>query len=190
MIRGRRTTAASEAYGRMCWAGSVRVMDASESRRDRRFQFRPLRLRDALAVHRWRYPGEYAMYNLALEPLLIATLLRGSLSDAAGVAYYAVAHGRDPLIGVFSMQQREGDVEIGVGLRPDLNGHGLGLPYVLEGLELARARYAPQTFSLTVATFNQRAITVYVRAGFIPGPLKPFTFQGKRYDEMSMSRPA
>lgn len=164
-------------------------MDASESRRDRQFQFRPLGLRDALAAHRWRYPGEYAMYNLALEPLLIASILmRGPLSDAAGVAYYAVAHGRDPLIGVFSMQRREGDVEIGVGLRPDLNGLGLGLPYLLEGLELTRARYAPQTFSLTVATFNQRAINVYVRAGFIPGPLKTFTFKGKRYDEMRMSR--
>ncbi|MGH2505059.1 MAG: GNAT family N-acetyltransferase [Ktedonobacterales bacterium] len=163
-------------------------MDTSESRRDRQFQFRPLGLRDALAAHRWRYPGEYAMYNLALEPLLVATLLRGPLSDAAGVTYYAVAHDRVPLIGVYSMQHREGDVEIGVGLRPDLNGHGLGLPYLLEGLELARARYTPRTFSLTVATFNQRAITVYVRAGFVPGPLKPFTFQGKRYAEMRMSR--
>jgi ribosomal-protein-alanine N-acetyltransferase len=161
-------------------------MDAPESRRDRQFQFRPLGLRDALAAHRWRYSGEYAMYNLALEPLLVAALLRGPLSDAAGVAYYAVAHDRDPLIGVYSMQHREGDVEIGVGLRPDLNG----LPYLLEGLERARARYAPRTFSLTVATFNQRAITVYARAGFVPGPLKPFTFQGKRYAEMRMSRPA
>lgn len=166
------------------------VTDVAAAGRDQRFQFRPMGLRDALAAHRWRYPGEYAMYNLALEPLLIATLLRGPLSDAAGVSYYSVALDRDPLIGVFSMQHREGDVEIGVGLRPDLNGRSLGLPYLLEGLELARTRYAPRTFSLTVATFNQRAITVYTRAGFVPGPLKPFTFQGKRYDEMTMSRPA
>lgn len=168
----------------------MRVTDVVAAGRGQRFQFRPMGLRDALAAHRWRYPGEYAMYNLALEPLLIATLLRGPLSDAAGVSYYAVALDRDPLIGVFSMQHRKGDVEIGVGLRPDLNGRSLGLPYLLEGLELARARYHPQTFSLTVATFNQRAITVYTRAGFIPGPLKSFTYQGKHYDEMTMRRPA
>lgn len=155
-----------------------------------RFRFRSLGLRDALAASRWRYPGDYAMYNLALSPLLVATLLRGPLAALSGVSYYAVGRERDPLIGVFSLTRRGEDVEIGVGLRPDLNGHGLGLPYLLEGLEIARERYQPQTFSLHVATFNQRAINVYTRAGFLPGPLKPFVYRGQRYAEMRMSRSA
>ncbi len=154
------------------------------------FRFRALRLRDALAASAWRYPDEYAMYNLALAPLLVATALRGPLSALTGVAYYAVASDADALVGVFSLIRRGGDVEIGVGLRPDLNGQGRGLAYVCEGLEVARRRYHPQTFSLHVALFNRRAITVYERAGFLPGPVTPFTYQGKRYDEMRMSRPA
>ena len=154
------------------------------------FHFRTLGLRDALAASRWRYPDEYAMYNLDLAPLLVATTLRGPLSALAGVSYYAVALANDPLIGVFSLIHRGRDVEIGVGLRPDVNGRGLGLPYVLCGLALARERYHPQTFSLHVATFNQRAITVYLRAGFIPGATTPFNFAGKQYEELRMSRPA
>lgn len=154
------------------------------------FRFRPLRLRDALDASAWRYPDEYAMYNLALAPLLVATTLRGPLAALAGVAYYAVAADTDSLVGVLSLMRRGGDVEIGVGLRPDLNGRGLGLTYLYEGLAVARQRYHPQTFSLHVALFNRRAITVYERAGFRPGPVRPFTYQGKRYDEMRMSRPA
>ncbi|HEU5344819.1 MAG TPA: GNAT family protein [Ktedonobacterales bacterium] len=172
----------------MWQAGDRLVNLTAPTRRSASFRFRPLGLRDALAASRWRYPGDYAMYDLALVPLLVATLLRGPLAALADVAYYAVARDRDPLIGVFSLTHRGDDVEIGVGLRPDLNGHGLGLPYLLEGLDLARERYHPQTFSLHVATFNQRAINVYTRAGFLPGPLRPFTFRGQRYAEMRMNR--
>lgn len=159
-------------------------------RRAPQFRFRPLRLRDAFAASRWRYPGQYAMYNLDLAPLLVAVTLRGPLSALAGVSYYAVLTAHDALAGVFSLTRRGSDVEIGVGLRPDLNGHGLGLSYLRAGLALGRARYHPQSFSLHVATFNARAITVYERAGFRAGQITPFTFQGKRYEEMRMSRPA
>ncbi len=154
------------------------------------FHFRRMRLRDALMSNRWRYPGEYAMYDLALFPLLLATLLGRASLASIPIACYAVATPDDPLIGVFSMIYRDDSVEIGVGLRPDLNGRGLGLPFVREGMEQARARYHPQSFSLNVALFNQRAITVYERAGFIAGPRKAFTFRGKRYEEMRMSRDA
>ncbi len=143
------------------------------------FRFRTLRLRDALSASRWRYPGEYAMYNLDLAPLLVAASLRGPLSALAGVSYYAVALGDDPLVGVFSLTRHGRDVEIGVGLRPDLNGRGLGLSYILQGLAQACERYRPRTFSLHVATFNQRAIAVYLRAGFVPGETTPFSFGGK-----------
>jgi ribosomal-protein-alanine N-acetyltransferase len=57
-------------------------------------------------------------------------------------------------------------VDIGLGLRPDLTGRGLGLPFVLAGLEFARERFAPEGFRLTVAAFNERAILIYERAGF------------------------
>ncbi len=154
------------------------------------FHFRPLRLRDALEANSWRYPDEYAIYNLTLAPLLIATLLRGPLAALGGVAFYTAGTDAEPLVGVFSLIRRGSDVEIGVGLRPDLNGRGLGLPFLLEGLTLARARFHPHTFSLHVATFNRRAIAVYERAGFLPGPVTQTTYQGKRYDEMRMSRTA
>ena len=166
------------------------ISEPGESQASWQFHFRALGPRDAIAASHWRYAGEYAMYNLGLAPLLVAVCLRGPLSALTGVSYYAVTTRQDGLVGVFSLTRRGADIEIGVGLRPDLTGRGLGLPYLLQGLDLARRRFHPRTFSLHVATFNQRAITVYERAGFIPGLITPFMYKGQRYEEMRMSQAA
>lgn len=154
-----------------------------------RFTFRPMRLRDALAASRWRYPEEYAIYDLDLAELLFYALFRAPLR-ALGVYPLAVALPGDSFISVFSLIRRGGDVELGVGMRPDLMGHGLGLDLMLQGMDYARKRLHPATFSLEVATFNRRAIAVYERAGFQPGSIKPFTAHGKRYESLKMTRSA
>jgi ribosomal-protein-alanine N-acetyltransferase len=56
--------------------------------------------------------------------------------------------------------------EIGLGLRPDLTGHGLGESFVRTCLRFASAALTAQSYTLVVAAFNRRAITVYERAGF------------------------
>lgn len=93
-------------------------------------------------------------------------------------------------VGIFTFIQRGGVIEIGLAMRPDLTGRGLGLSFVAAGLDFARDRYAPTRFTLDVATFNVRAQRVYERAGF--RPLDTFTrrFKGNRCEFLAMSRPA
>jgi len=55
---------------------------------------------------------------------------------------------------------------IGLGLRPDLTGRGLGLAFVGAGMDFARQSFSPGRFLLSVALFNQRARRVYEKAGF------------------------
>ena len=57
-------------------------------------------------------------------------------------------------------------LDVGLGMRPDLTGRGLGEEFVHAGLRFARETYSPPAFRLTVAAFNRRAIRVYERAGF------------------------
>ena len=133
------------------------------------FRFRTMRWRDIGVVARWRYPGPYAYYNfdvLSLATILLAQSLFGGIGDPT---YFTVTDERDQIVGVFSyIWHARGVLEVGLAMRPDLTGQGrgLGLSYVLAGLEYARSRFHPQRFYLTVATFNLRARTVYERAGF------------------------
>lgn len=58
---------------------------------------------------------------------------------------------------------------LSLGLRPDLTGQGLGEEFVLECVRYAISQYKliKHTIKLAVALFNQRAIKVYQRVGFI-----------------------
>jgi ribosomal-protein-alanine N-acetyltransferase len=56
--------------------------------------------------------------------------------------------------------------EIGLGLRPGLTGHGLGESFLRACLRFASAALGAQSYTLAVAAFNRRAITVYEQAGF------------------------
>lgn len=158
--------------------------------REASLRFRRLTVREAVAAARWRYPGDYAMYNLGMIPLAIGAFMSRPAFGAARITCYAIGTPSDPLIGVFSLIWRGTDVEIGIGLRPDVNGHGLGLAAMRLGMAEARERYAPKTFSLNVATFNRRAVTVYERAGFLPLGVKTIHFHGKPFEEMHMARSA
>ena len=73
---------------------------------------------------------------------------------------------RSPAGRRLGLYEVEPALDVGLGMRPDLTGRGLGEEFVHAGLRFARETYSPPAFRLTVATFNQRAIRVYERAGF------------------------
>ncbi|MDQ2672203.1 MAG: GNAT family N-acetyltransferase, partial [Actinomycetota bacterium] len=60
----------------------------------------------------------------------------------------------------FGLYEAEPALDVGLGMRPDLTGRGLGEEFVYAGLRFARETYSPPAFRLTVAAFNRRAIRV------------------------------
>jgi ribosomal-protein-alanine N-acetyltransferase len=131
------------------------------------YVFAPLRPQDARVIATWHYPGDYAIYDQPLVDLLQAAALRGlwSLMGLQTFSVFADAAQRD-LIGLFTFTRQGRTVIIGLQLRPDLTGHGCGLAFLRAGMRFAIDRYHPTALLLHVAAFNQRAITVYQRAGF------------------------
>jgi len=94
-------------------------------------------------------------------------------------AYHSVRDEHDELVGYFCFGEDaripEGRVlglydetvlDIGLGMRPDLTGRGLGPEFVLAGLHFAEERFSTSSFRLTVASFNVRAVRVYEKVGF------------------------
>src|SRR2546421_416682 len=65
-----------------------------------------------------------------------------------------------------SARRRGDEVEVGLGLRPDLTGRGLGESFSRAALDFARAEWSPRRFRLYVAAWNRRALRVYERLGF------------------------
>jgi len=127
---------------------------------------------DAKLIAAWHYEAPYDFYDMTQDQEDLEELLNPqSWKDV----YYAVDNKHEELIGFFTFKQEHNTVEVGLGLRPDLTGQGFGLVFVQTGLAFAREKFAPIRFSLSVATFNMRAIRIYERAGF--KPLKSFLQQ-------------
>jgi ribosomal-protein-alanine N-acetyltransferase len=128
-----------------------------------RYLFEPMSDEQARAVAAWRYDPPYDFYDAVADHEDLAELLDPTQRENR---YFAVVDASGDLVGFFMFKHEGATVEVGLGLRPNLTGRGLGLPYLLAGLEFARERYAPARFRLAVAMFNRRAIQVYERAGF------------------------
>ncbi|MFI5273318.1 MAG: GNAT family N-acetyltransferase [Ktedonobacterales bacterium] len=153
-------------------------------------QFVPLRWRDALAVARWRYPEPYAYYNGALAPMLSIVIVQIGLRATRRPVYYSVLGSAEELVGIFSFVRNGPIIEIGLGMRPDLTGNGDGLAFVAAGLDFARRSFRPSHFRLDVARFNERAIRVYERSGFVPTREFERAVGDKRYAFVEMQREA
>jgi RimJ/RimL family protein N-acetyltransferase len=132
----------------------------------------PMTEEAARAVLAWRYEGIYAFYNADPHDL------HDGLHEMLDGSYYAATDGQGALVGFFCFglpAQVPGGhlyglyadaLDIGLGMRPDVTGRGLGRGFLTAGLDFARQRFAPTTFRLSVAAFNQRAIRLYETVEF------------------------
>jgi [ribosomal protein S18]-alanine N-acetyltransferase len=161
-------------------------------------RFRFQRMTPALAeeVVAWRYPPPYDFYDWdpADDPELLSVPESGTLAavDEGGTLVGFVSYGGGGQVpGCLDAGHYDDPaLDIGLGLRPDLTGVGHGLDFVRAALEEGRRRYAPATFRLSVAVFNERARRVYERAGFHPGPTCLSPSSGVETQFLVMSRPA
>lgn len=152
------------------------------------FRFKVMSQEDAEMIALWHYPEPFSFYDWAADQGDLAELLD---SEARGEAYAAVEDESGALVGYFSFKPRlAGILEIGLGLHPEKTGRGHGGAFLGAGLEYARGRFAPEQFSLSVATFNRRAITVYERAGFAPVRVYMHSTNGGDWEFVEMRRPA
>jgi RimJ/RimL family protein N-acetyltransferase len=116
----------------------------------------------------WHYDGIYSFYDHD-----------GSDPDSyMDGTHYACINTEGRLIGYFCFGAEAriptiepnvyeaGFLDIGLGIRPEHCGHGLGITFLNTGLNYARKHLGAEKFRLSVAAFNERAVKVYARAGF------------------------
>ncbi len=133
----------------------------------------------ANAIQAWCYEGAYATYNLGSDDGEKAAEGMAELLDRRS-PYYAVRDEQGELVGFFTVGTsalveesnepgiygEDRTLAIGLGMRPDATGKGMGLAFIQACLDFARQEFAPEHFRLYVFTWNERAIRVYEQAGF------------------------
>jgi ribosomal-protein-alanine N-acetyltransferase len=150
--------------------------------------FVPMDQADAEEVAAWRYPGIYAFYDFVADPEDHAELLDQFQRDGA---YFSARLTDIGLIGFAELKPHDdGNAEIGLGLRPECVGRGLGAEFVERICIWATERQNARRLSLLVATFNERAITVYERAGFTRAEVELHPSYGRSVEFLRMTRPA
>lgn len=136
------------------------------------FQIRPMTYHDASVISHWTYPDEFRIYSFEPSEELMAELLDGSYAACFNeskelVGYFC--YGRSAQIPtVENFNYSDDYLDIGLGLRPDLCGLGLGKDFLLCGMDYANRTFQTKKLRLSVAGFNRRAISVYLTCGFRP----------------------
>ena len=153
----------------------------------RRHLFRQMDNADAREISGWRYEPPYDFYDSTADPADLAELLD---PQSRRNVYFSALDEENRLMGFFQFEKADETVNVGLGLRPGLTGMGLGKEFVLSGLAFARERYAPERFTLSVATFNKRAISIYERAGFRRDEVYLQETNGGEYEFLRMERRA
>jgi RimJ/RimL family protein N-acetyltransferase len=156
--------------------------------------FRPITIKDARDIAAWRYPAPYDFYNLPedddpaelLEPAAGAVIAVDEHGETIGFAAFGFA-GQVPG-GEAAGLYREPLLDIGLGMRPGLTGRGFGATFCQAILDYAEVCYRPAGFRLSVARFNQRAIRVYERLGFVRGEQFSSEVRGETVEFVLMRR--
>lgn len=138
-----------------------------------RWFFRPLRSSEARTILSWRYSPPYDFYNDTRSgPELDAA---ASEMAQASSGYFALHNAAAELEGFCCVGKEArvpgGDysreaLDIGVGMRPDLTGQGLGDAFMQAVLTFLIERYRPRRLRATVALFNERAQALCRSLGF------------------------
>ncbi|WP_455676073.1 GNAT family N-acetyltransferase [Pradoshia sp.] len=126
----------------------------------------------AVQILSWRYNPPYDFYNNELNLDNVRELLDN--------AYYTVLDENEWLVGFFCMGNSakvpignqfgaysEEMVDIGIGMKPALTGQGHGGAFFSFVLGYIQDTYKEIPIRLTVAKFNQRAIHLYEKYGFV-----------------------
>ncbi len=150
---------------------SAENMPESQSEKVLSLHLCSLSVEDAEQVLSRRYPPPYDIYDAA--PGSHEETVR-FLSDPTS-GYFGIRNAQDALEAFCCLgldaQVPGGDysddaLDAGLGLRPDLTGHGRGSTYVEALLQFAVRQFSPRAVRVTVAQFNLRALRVWRRAGF------------------------
>lgn len=137
------------------------------------YSISPLTPSNALEILTWRYQPPYDIYDPIpsdLDCFLNPNYRYHQVLDQRGQLVGYCCYGEDARVPGGDYSRGEPEVlDVGIGLKPELTGQGLGKGFVGAVLEFARQAFHPAYFRVTVADFNQRSRKTFQNLGFSAG---------------------
>ena len=127
-------------------------------------QCRPMTEADKYAIGRWRYEGEYSLYNSV--PYDEQKSKGTGLANGENNLFSFLEGGK--LVGYVNLKERGDRVNLGVAAAPDCCGMGYGTRMTIFARKLSRELFGEKPLTLEVRSWNRRAIRCYEKAGFVP----------------------
>jgi [ribosomal protein S18]-alanine N-acetyltransferase len=130
-----------------------------------RLSVRPLQPQDAEAVASWRYQGPWSAYDPLPgdEPISAQAGYHAVVDEAGSLAGY-VCVGQEARVP--GLAAEDGITDIGVGMRPDLVGRGLGSAFGAVVLGHVRDLCGDRPLRAVVQSWNERSLRLGRRLGF------------------------
>lgn len=144
---------------------------------------RPLTIEDGMDIAMWRYPGPWAVYD-ALE------------APRPDEGYWAICEESDRLVGfcclgdcarAVGLEGDPGALDVAIGVRPELTGHGLGAEVGRVAVDYARRVSDGRRLRCAVRDWNSAGLEAARHAGFTE--TGEHTVEGQRYVVLEI-RPA
>ncbi|WP_404293315.1 GNAT family N-acetyltransferase [Cytobacillus kochii] len=128
----------------------------------------------------WQYDAPYDFYNMEEDEADLVAFLD---EKERGEFVFSVKD-EEELIAFLMIEQMGDSMDIGLGLRPDLTGQGKGATFLKAATCFIRMNDEPKQMTLSVATFNKRAIKLYKRMGFCTSRIYMQETNGSTYEFM------
>lgn len=126
----------------------------------------PMESLHAREICEWEYSPPYNIYGWMSWEQMEALGVEFGDPLLRSEQYVSVVDEQGNLCGFAQLFPMEGVVRLGVGMRPDLCGNGMGQQFMQAIVQAALARYPDREIDLEVLTWNQRAIRAYQKSGF------------------------
>ena len=114
-------------------------------------------------ISRWRYDGEYAIYNLPSYE----EMKQQNCGLANPKNHFFSFYEKQCLVGYVNLCPEGKEVFFGIGVKPECCGQGYGQKMTVLASILSEALFPGKPMYLEVRTWNRRAIQCYKKVGFV-----------------------
>ena len=120
----------------------------------------------------WKYDPPYDFYNNEADAEAVEELLENNYSVVVNqnrelIGFFCAGSAAQVPLGIKVGAYTEDIIDIGLGIAPTLTGKGNGFAFFSLVVESLYKKYGDMPVRLTVAKFNQRAIHLYEKFGFV-----------------------